>query len=505
MTKKHSIVYCAFTAGLLLFPLYGNCQLVKKGAQKITKSAARKGTQKAAAGAMGLIPEKMADLENALRTQVTTAALSNGELLTKLDLLNQMAASIRTNPSIIFSREFINMVETYNNMGIPLMLEAPIPESAVPGQKAVKKKTTAAYVTTFQNSFNSTRKAFTDALQLPTENMDIYKLISSSEQELMLARGKSAVKWDMVLNSPNFSWGYAGVDKITVVPASSALPGINVVNQADFFINQISAHYPVTPQQMFDLLFEPEAAKLFAVRDRLQLLQYASSVHEVLGTEFVSAYVRAHHALPVIQGRDFDHFTNYKSITDYAGNRLLFFVEEFKTASKISFASTAEEQNFLLAAGLLPDELQEPVMQAILKGKYPQAQWLLTHEPDNVKSRQIINALNRPGIPMPDTPGLSRIKQSMQLRLSVVERRIQKASRAITDYEMRANKLSLYIQQTKQTDAPVFRGNDAEAQRAYYRRARAVLDNKIARLQSIRQKLVDEKNRLMQKLSSMPQ
>lgn len=503
MTKKHSMVCYALTAGLLLFPLYGNCQLVKKGAQSIGEAIVQRGAKRTAA--TGALAET-AEIDNALRMQLVAAAeLSRGEMLTKLDLMNQMAASIRSNPSIIFSRNFINMVESYNNMDIPLTLEAPIPESTAPGQKAVRKKTTSSYITAFQNSFNHTRKIFTDALQLPTENLDLHKLISSSEQELMRARGKSDTKWDLVLNSSNFSWGYAGVDKITVVPAAAVLPEINVVNQAGFFINQISSRYPVTPQQMFDLLFEPDAAKLFSLRERLQLLQYASSVHEVLGTDFVSAYVRAHHALPVIQGREFDHFVNYQSITDYAGNRLLVFVEKFQKAGGISFVSAIEEQNFLLAAGLLPEGLQEAVMQALMRKQYPQAQWLLTHPQENTKSQQIIKALNRPGTPMPDTPGLKGIKESMQLRLSLVERRIQKVNQAILDYKMRANTFSLYIKQTKQTDAPVFRGNDAEAQRAYYRRARAVIDNKIARLQDIHQKLIDEKKRLMQKLSNMPQ
>lgn len=517
MTKTKAVL-SAFTAGLILLPAFSAAQ------PNVIKHAGKSVARKATANAAGKVPRlTVGELDRILTAQIekiqadlTANRISNANLLRNLNLLNDLAASIRKDPAIIFTQEFAQRVESYANLGIPLMLGESLPAVTPPGEKPLKTKDVNAFINTFETSFNRLQAFYAQRLNQPVHHLDIGKMITSSKSELMLARGKADVKWNKAATSNKISWGYPGVDRVTLRPATDAtLPSsdiVHVLTRADAFIKKVAAVAPKEATQLFDLVFSEEVSSHFQLRDRAELLHYASAMNELVGTEFFSSYVRTHNVLPVVQEAPYTDFTNYRSIADYASNRLLKQVSYFKQNNTLTFNSPLEQQNFLLAMALLPEELQNGLLQTVIHGEYDYATWLLTHPAANPTSLKILDFMSKnyhpatPGFRPParvEVPSFVNIKASLELRLVILDYRIKKADRVLAEYQEQTEKLSAYIQDTKQPTLALH-SNNPEAERDYYRKARAILDNKITRLQKIREDLVKERNTLANKLKTMP-
>ncbi len=423
--------------------------------------------------------------------------LERAELTNRLELLENLRRSLQKDPAIIVKPKFAKQMESLNKLGIQMPQISALPANATEKQKA-------AYVANLQNCIETAlNKAQADIAarlgqQVPALHLE--QAVSSNRKDLLLARGRHQQKWAIFQaaakkHKSSFSWGTPGIDLIEITPLKEA----NTKN----LINQIADAKPSSMGAMLDVVLYDANSSLPQKR---ALMQHIAGMSELVGYNFVQAYLQTFNQLPAVKNIQAAEYTDYRLLNKYARNTQAELLErQWETKT---FMPNNDAKAFTALASFVDHTTSRASMLAVAHGDQKAALWLLRHAPSNVISQKLVHYLftqypprkygvifssnpQKEVVSAPDIPlfDKSTYQNALEARLEVVEQRIANVSREIQALSQQVNNMSANIENAKKTEGTDWNPANTEMQLVYFRTQRAKLDLRITRLKDLAKKL----------------
>lgn len=508
---KHAAVL--FITALLLLPQFVMAQKTPKPTGKALQKLLKQEARKAQKAKEVILPVRQWEREVAATPSTSevilpvrqwerpqeTKALSlveKAELTNQLELIENLRRALQKDPAIIVKPKFAKQMESLNKLGISM-------PQITPWQQNASAKNKEAFVADLQNRIETAlNKAQTDIatkLGYKLPNLNLQQVIKANHKDLLLARGRHEQKWEVLQtaiekNNPVLSWGTPGIDLIEIAPMQgSHIQGI---------MKQISQENPSSLGSMLDIVLYSN----MNLKQKNALMQHIAGMSELLGYNFVQAYLQHFKQLPNAKNIRATEYTDYRLLNKYARNTQANLLERQWTTNT---PMTKEEATaFTSLASLIDYPSSSATMLAISHGEHKAALWLLRHAPTNVISKKITQYLYAQYKPKEytviyshgedaDLPAKTDIplydkkahQAALEARLEILGQRIENTSQEITNLTDRVNNLSAHIENTKQTWGADFNPENTQAQLLYFRAERAKLDVYVTRLKDLSKKL----------------
>lgn len=235
-------------------------------------------------------------------------------------------------------------------------------------------------------------------------------------------------------------------------------------------------------------------------------MQHIAGMSELVGYNFVQAYLQTFNQLPAVKNIQAAEYTDYRLLNKYARNTQADLLErQWETKT---FMPNNDAKAFTALASFVDHTTSRASMLAVAHGDQKAALWLLRHAPSNVISQKLVHYLftqypprkygvifssnpQKEVVSAPDIPlfDKSTYQNALEARLEVVEQRIANVSREIQALSQQVNNMSANIENAKKTEGTDWNPANTEMQLVYFRTQRAKLDLRITRLKDLAKKL----------------
>lgn len=511
---QHSAAAALFISALFLLPQTVLAQKTPKqtgkALQKILKQESRKAKQAkevllpvrqwertpqpAATSSELILPVRQWERP---QQQTQLSLMERAELTSRLELVENLRRALQKDPAIIVKPKFAKQMETLNKLGIAMPQIDALPETA-------SEKAKQTFVANLQNQIETAlNKAQADiSAKLgypPAQEFSLHQVIENSRKELLLARGRHEQKWEVLENAaakknPVLSWGTPGLDLIEIAPLQLA--------KTKALVAQMQQENPGSLGAMLDIVLYSNLNQ----SQKAEFMQHIAGMSELVGYNFVQAYLKNFKQLPNAKNIRAAEYTDYRLLNKYARNTQADLLEK-QWASKSAMAPQ-DAAAFTTLASFVDYPSSRASMMAIAHGEHKAALWLLRHAPSNVISHKIVQYLytqyppkeynvlfsnvEKPEVvPVPDIPLYDKAayQKSLEARLEVLGQRIESTGQEITRLTNRVNNLSAHIESAKNTFGAELDANNTQMQLVYFRSERAKADLRVTQLKDLVKKL----------------
>lgn len=511
---QHSAAAALFISALFLLPQTVLAQKTPKQAGKALQKILKEETRKAKQAKEVLLPVRQWEREPQKKgttselilpvrqwerpqQQTQLSLMERAELTSRLELVENLRRALQKDPAIIVKPKFAKQMESLNKLGIAMPKIEALPAKA-------SEKTKQTFVANLQNQIETAlNKAQADiSAKLgypPAQEFSLHQVIENSRKDLLLARGRHEQKWAVLENATNknnpvISWGTPGLDLIEIAPLQIA--------NSKTLVSQIRKENPSSLGAMLDIVLYSNLNQ----SQKAEFMQHIAGMSELVGYNFVQAYLNTFKQLPNAKNIRAAEYTDYRLLNKYARNTQADLLE--KQWQKKGPMSSEEATAFTTLASFVDYPSSRASMMAIAHGEHKAALWILRHAPSNVISHKIVqylytqyppkeynvlfSSVKKPeAVPAPNIPLYDKAayQKSLEARLDVLAQRIESTGKEISRLSARVNNLSAHIESAKNTFGAELDANNTQMQLVYFRSERAKTDLRVTQLKDLIKKL----------------